>query len=196
MKFFFFICVIIFNVIINPGYAFSYSNRSKIVAQITWNQYDYDIHCVIEEIKRPFKEGGFNRFQRIVFYKDSISASSLLFISDTVDNVKTLMQEGEYGNLFIISNNGNSFNLKIFSFIKGKIKKVFDEGSKVYPDLFYDSPTKLTYSIFLIDNWDFRKIKGVLYKIPLDGNVFRWDGKQYKKTGHKIWKDRFRSMSK
>lgn len=98
----------------------------------------------------------------------------------------------ESDRLFVISQGGSTYSLRIFAYAAGKLSKVFEDGTKFQPEIVYG---KGLSEYLLIARFGLVHSRtGTVTQTPTRADIFRWTGKEYVRVGTASWAERLSSV--
>jgi hypothetical protein len=125
-------------------------------------------------------------------YREKSSSLVELYKFASPDSVVSVFPLGDYNARLVVTwVGGSAHHLRILAFLEGRVKQVFDEGSKLLPEFLYDDQGR---ELVLITDPAIKNGKWT----PTNGTttVFKWDGAGYEKIGTIPWAKRLQCLSK
>lgn len=94
--------------------------------------------------------------------------------------------------LFLISQGGSTYNLRIFAYRAGQFSKVFEDGTKFQPEIVFgkDLSEYLLMPRFGLTG----DPGGAVAQTPTRADIFRWTGREYVHVGTASWAKRLSSL--
>jgi len=94
--------------------------------------------------------------------------------------------------LFVISQGGSAYNVRILAYTAGKLSKVFEDGTKFQPEIVFG---KGLSEYLLVPRFGLtRSHGGAVSQMPTRADIFRWTGKEYVRVGAASWAERLSSL--
>jgi hypothetical protein len=163
------------------------SPKGKVVALAPWTVSSKvgDLVCEVSQ-----KTIGGGSITVLTIYQSAGTKLTEIFSFKTLDSIVNIYQIGDYkGRLFTTWVGGSAYHVRVWAFADGRVKPVFDQGTKVQPELVYDDQGR--ESILLtdpsIENGKWTTKNGTT-------TVFRWNGENYSKVGTVAWMKRFQCV--
>jgi len=181
--------IIISLVLCHPLFSQNIKNgKDKIIADVLWKVDDSssNLRCVIIE-----KDSAGDIVKTFKFYNDNLDSLIYSFEQDIYPLAVYPLNDGS-DNLIIISNTVTSTIFSVYSYIKGKIVKVLQSGSKYGPpELVYENKGNGSYSIIVTNiGWaPKRNGKGEM-EIAESADIYRWKNGKYIEIPNVPWSKR------
>lgn len=166
------------------------SSRGKVVASAPWRVSSKEgrLFC---EVSQKDASSDKASMRVLTIYRTDGTKPVKIFTFETPDSLVNMYQIGDYnGRFFTTWVAGSAYHLRAWAFSDGRVKPVFDQGSKLFPELVYDDQERESVLITdpVIENGKWTATNGTT-------TVFKWNGKTYGKIGTVSWTKRFQCVS-
>ena len=165
---------------INPAY------ESNIMMSCIWDVGDTLMKCEI--IEKEDSSGDKVRELLVKLKAKNIFVKKIIYESH--DYPIGMFPYGDsHGLLFTIWTSGSAYQIRIYRFINQEISCVFDNGSKIFPELVYDS--EMLPCLIYTKSLSFNKDN---YMRPDSCIIKRWYKGKYYSVGVFPWKERMQAI--
>jgi hypothetical protein len=128
----------------------------------------------------------------LTIYREGSRELVKIYRLETDDWVLNLYPLGDNNSrLFFTGGGGSAYHFRVFSYAGGKVKQVFEQGSKVQPEILYDDEGLESILITepVLEKGKWTSVHGTT-------EVFKWDGKEYDKIGVVPWEKRLQCITR
>jgi hypothetical protein len=155
-----------------------------------WNVKQTTLVCAIAQ-----QRDSLGILRTMTIYDTSHVDCAKIFTYSTADAPLALFQLGESdGNLASIWIGGSAYHFIIFSYINGKIVKVLEKGSRVFPEFVYFDDIDESGIIITEMDWQINPKNKENELIPLRAQVYKWKNGRYEDDHIIPWKKRFQMI--
>lgn len=165
------------------------SPSEKVLARAPWRVSGKEgrLFCEVTQ-----NEAGDGRSTRVLtIYKAEGGKIVKIFSFKTPDSLASMYQIGDYdGRFFTTWVAGSAFHIRAWALADGHVKAVFDQDTKLVPELVYDEQGRESVLITdpVIENGKWTATNGTT-------TVFKWNGETYSRIGTLSWRNRFQCIS-
>ena len=148
----------------------------------------HKIICVVTEAD----SAGY-KIRKVIFYQDSVQRVKIIEVYEEISSIIAVFPVRDVSpNLITIWEGGSAYEVIVFSYLKGKIRKTLDVGTRSFPELIYDNKDSEIPSIMITDyDWRKNKKSGEPDLVPVFATIYSWTGSKYSRSPKVAWAKRF-----
>jgi hypothetical protein len=162
------------------------SSRKKIIALAPWRVSSKEGH-LFSEVSQKQTNGHNGRLRVLTIYREEGNKLVKILSFETPDSLVNMYQIGDYNGRFLTTwVAGSAYHLRVWAFVDGRVKAVFDQGTKLLPELVYDDQGRESVLVTdpVMENGKWTPTNGTT-------TIFKWNGEAYGKIGTISWAKRF-----